>query len=399
MSAVASDPGLRLTCTVVTDAARLEALRPAWRALASASATDEPTLSPEWQRTWLRVFGGLQGRRPCVALFHDGERLIDLAPLVRRLCWRRPGLPFRRLEWLGSGEPEEDGVCSEYLNVIAERGAEAAVAAAFANTLRTGAFGPWDELVLPMMDGDAAMTQLLADAFRGAGLDVELTATSAAPYIPLPPTWDAYLKSLSSNDRRLVVHSLRDFDAWAAGESQLHRANSIAELAEGMRILKALHAERWKKERQGGAFQSRRFSAFHDAVTADLFRAGAQELLWLTVRGEPVGAVYNIVWNDKVHFYQSGRKTDVPPKIRPGVVLLAHAIRGAIEAGRREFDFLAGDSRYKRQMALASRPIVQIRVARRNLRERLRRAAEHCIDRIRPLRNALRNSLFRPRAE
>ena len=90
------------------------------------------------------------------------------------------------------------------------------------------------------------------------------------------------------------------------------------------------------------------------------------------MRGEPVAAVYNLIWSNKVYFYQSGRKTDVPPKVRPGVVLLAHAIRGAIEAGRREFDFLAGDSQYKRQMALASRPLVQIRVARRCFRERLR---------------------------
>ena len=125
-----------------------------------------------------------------------------------------------------------------------------------------------------MMDGMAAMTGLLAAAFRRAGLDAETVATTAAPYVPLPPTWDAYLKSLSSNDRRLVVHSLRDFDAWAGGAAQLRRAASVAELEEGMRILKALHAERWKKDGQAGAFHSRRFSAFHGAVTADLLRQG-----------------------------------------------------------------------------------------------------------------------------
>ncbi len=113
------------------------------------------------------------------------------------------------------------------------------------------------------------------------------------------------------------------------------------------------------------------------------------------MRGEPVAAVYNIVWNNKVYFYQSGRKTDVPPKVRPGVVLLAHAIRGAVEAGRREFDFLAGDVQYKRQLALALRPLVQFRVARRCLRERLRLLAESGINRVRPLRNFFRGFFAR----
>ena len=99
-------------------------------------------------------------------------------------------------------------------------------------------------------------------------------------------------------------------------------------------------------------------------------------MLWLTVRGEPVAAVYHIVWNGKVYFYQSGRRTDLPSHVRPGGVLLAHAIRCAIEAGRREFDFLDGVSLYNTQLATARRPIVELRVGRKCLVERLRRTTE-----------------------
>src|SRR5262249_4125087 len=79
---------------------------------------------------------------------------------------------------------------------------------------------------------------------------------------------------------------------------------------------------------------------------------------------------------NKVYFYQCGRRPDVPPRVRPGIVILSHSIRAAIEEGRREFDFLAGAAQYKTQLALATRPLVQVRVVRPGLRESLRRLME-----------------------
>ena len=98
--------------------------------------------------------------------------------------------------------------------------------------------------------------------------------------------------------------------------------------------------------------------------------------MWLTVRGEPIAASYCLVANNKVYFYQSGRKMDVAHGQRPGIVILAKSIQRAIVAGRREFDFLAGTSQYKRQLAPAERPVVRIRAVRPCLQERLRRLAQ-----------------------
>jgi CelD/BcsL family acetyltransferase involved in cellulose biosynthesis len=56
---------------------------------------------------------------------------------------------------------------------------------------------------------------------------------------------------------------------------------------------------------------------------------------------------------------------DLPKELRPGVVLHALAIRRSIELGRREYDFLAGGSRYKQDLALAVRPLCTVRLVRR----------------------------------
>jgi CelD/BcsL family acetyltransferase involved in cellulose biosynthesis len=199
----------------------------------------------------------------------------------------------------------------------------------------------------------------------------------------LPKTWDAYLKALDRKDRYLINRTERDFAAWAGADHAFHRAEAPAQLAEGKAILRQLHNERWGDG--SGTFRSPLFLAFHDQVMAKLLGRGSLELTWLTVRGEPVAAMYCIAWNNKVHFYQCGRRLDVPKAVRPGGVLLYHAIRDAITKGRREFDFLGGEAVYKSQLALASRPLLELRVSRRCVVEYLRQAAQRAKKWIRPL--------------
>jgi CelD/BcsL family acetyltransferase involved in cellulose biosynthesis len=368
-------PETALRCSVLSDPAQLDALRPAWLDLLERSSANEAMLTPLWLLPWWRVFGPLDGRRLRLGLFHHGERLVGLAPLLSRRHWYRPGIPFRRLEPLGSGERPADRVWSDYLNVIAERGAEDRVAAALAGALAAGAFGAWDELVLPAMDGEHPLVPLLVQALRRQGYAAESVPGQAAPYIPLPGSWEAYLKALSSSHRYFIKRSLRDFEEWAGGDVQLSAAATPEELDAARQVLVALHTERWQTAGSTGVFGSPRFAAFHEAAQAELLAAGALDLLSLRARGQTVAAVYNLRWNGKISFYQAGRRTDLPDHVRPGVAIHAYAIRKAIEAGLREYDFLGGVSRYKMQFALATRPLVEVRAARRSLVEGARRLA------------------------
>jgi predicted ATP-grasp superfamily ATP-dependent carboligase/CelD/BcsL family acetyltransferase involved in cellulose biosynthesis len=362
---------MALTFAVLTDIAELEALRPAWNELLQRSNAGGPMLSPTWLLAWWRVFGGLQGRRLAAVAFRDRGRLVGLAPLLARTHWYDRAVPFRRLELLGSGEPEEDEICSEYLDIVVERGAETAVTGMLATAVAAGALGRWDEVVLEPIDGSSSGAALLAAELTARGGYAETERTGAAHHIPLPPTWPEYLERLTSPDRYLITRALRDFEQWAGGGARLRIAGRPEELAEGRRALVSLHGERWDG---GGAFSSRRFTAFHDEVMPALLDEGALELSWLTVRGEAVAAAYHLVGRGKVSFYQSGRRLDLPRGLRPGIVMHALAIRRAIEAGRREYDFLGGVARYKRQLALAARPLVRVRAvrARDGLRERAR---------------------------
>jgi CelD/BcsL family acetyltransferase involved in cellulose biosynthesis len=314
-----------------------------------------------------------------------------------RRHWYRRVIPFRRLEFLASGERQGDGIYSNHLNVLAERGAEEAVAHRFVEALTAGTLGHWDELVLPMMDRDSPMPSLLTAAFRDAGLTAEMTEMDRAPYLSLPGTWDAYLNGLSRGQRRHVTRSLRAFDEWAAGTARLECATTVAELEQGQRILIGLHHARWQQGGQSGVFREPSYLQFHDAMMRRLLERGALELLWLSVRGEPIAALYGMVYGDKMMAYQIGRRHVEPASIRPGGVILALAIRRAIEAGRREFDLLADDAPYKLQFTSTVRSLVQLRVVHGGLRESARRLLEGCVKATRPLRRTIRAATVRER--
>lgn len=372
---------------VIGDGLVLERLAPAWSDLLARSAANEPTLGPAWITTWWRVFGPLGRRRLRVLAFFERGRLVGMAPLASRVHWYRPGIPLRRIEMLASGEPEEDEICSDYLGLIAERDREEDVARVFAKALASGALGAWDELVMPAMDGSGPMPRALSAALTRAGFATSIDEGVPSPYVALPRTWEAYLASLPSTHRYVVKRSLRDFEAWTGGSATFEVATTPAELAEGRRTLLALHAERWSARGRAGVFASPRFTAFHDAVMPSLLAAGALELATLRARGEAIASLYNIVWNGKVYFYQGGRRMDVPKGVRPGIVAHAYAIRRAIERGLREYDFLPGSSRYKDQLATASRPIVALRAVRSPIRDRARQLVERGIERVKALRD------------
>jgi CelD/BcsL family acetyltransferase involved in cellulose biosynthesis len=372
----------------VTDDQALAACADDWSALLARSESNRVTQAPLWLLAWWRIFGGRDGRRLASALFYDGDRLVGVAPMLRRTVWHRRAIPFRRVELIATGESEEDEILSDYIGIIADRGYEDDVGRAVAAAITEGTLGACDEVVMSALDGDLSIGRTLARALEDCGMTVVRRATVPSPYIRLPATWEAYLAGLSGSGRYLVNRSLRDFDKWAGADVELARVRSMADLEEGKRVLVRLHEQRWQAAGQKGVFASDLFSRFHDAVLPALVERNALDLCWLKVRGEPVAVSYSAIWDNKVLFYQGGRTLEVPKGVRPGIVLHARCIRAAIEAGRSEYDFLPGAAQYKLQLATASRPMLEIRAVRAPLRALARSTLEQGVKFIRERRAA-----------
>jgi CelD/BcsL family acetyltransferase involved in cellulose biosynthesis len=348
---------------ILTKQNDFERLAPEWDALLERSHHPEPTQSPLWLRAWWRIYGQDGGRTLKILTVRESGRLVAVAPLLHRIHWYA-AIPFRRLELIGSGESERDEIASEYLGFVIEADREAAVMDVIVGALLAGELGSWEEFLYPRVRPDHPVTRALLGRLQRERLDIDQSDPKICHYVPLPPTMEDYFQRLSSSRRQRFRRALRQFEQWSGQPLVLEHADNAASLERGIEILVELHQHRWEQEGQPGAFASKRFSQFHREVMPELLVRDALQLVWLSARGRPVAALYNVIWEGRAHFYQGGRATDVPTAVRPGLIIHLLAIAAGIARGLREYDFLAGDSRYKEELSLAHRSLVDVRVTR-----------------------------------
>ncbi|MGH7398754.1 MAG: GNAT family N-acetyltransferase, partial [Candidatus Rokuibacteriota bacterium] len=93
-------------------------------------------------------------------------------------------------------------------------------------------------------------------------------------------------------------------------------------------------------------FMDERMEQFFRSVTARLVAQGWARLWFLDFEGSAVAAFLCIEYADRVGLYNSGFDP-ARAQLAPGIVLLAHVIRDAIERGIPTFDFLRGEEPYK----------------------------------------------------
>src|SRR5213075_2882163 len=73
---------------------------------------------------------------------------------------------------------------------------------------------------------DSASREILANASAAHGLTCDQTMVNNAARIKLPPTWDGYLESLDSHERKEIKRKIRK----AQEQAQGHDSNGRSEL-------------------------------------------------------------------------------------------------------------------------------------------------------------------------
>ncbi len=146
------------------------------------------------------------------------------------------------------------------------------------------------------------------------------------------------------------------------------------ELARAFDVLIDLHQKRRRSLSQPGCFASRRFERFHRELAHRFLANGRLRLQWIELDSRPMSIQYCFTGGDSVFYYQGGIEPELASE-SPGWVGVSAALKSAIEAGFRNYDFLRGDESYKASFKATAAPLVRVRAVNRFGSARLRYAA------------------------
>lgn len=373
-----------ITVEKVTTREGFEQLAAVWNSLLVESESNTLALTWEWLIAWWDVFG--EGRELYLLVVRDDEELLGIAPLSKRVRHHYNVLPFRRLEFLASGEDEADEICSEYLDFILRRGREAEALNCIFDYLREHATD-WDELLLTDIRADSANVSLLQSICATNETKCSITPRQPTSYLPLDGDYETFLMRLG---RKFQRNLRRDRRLAESTGGELRIVDSEDGFAESFEILVRLHQSCWTARSQPGVFSSERFARFHRQVAPHLLRKGWLRLYVYFLSGEPVSALYAFVYERKLYYYQSGFVQVDGPVSSPGTLVQALAIEDAFKLGLREFDFLRGDEGgYKTRWGAETRDALQLRIAHSQSKEMVYSTANRLVAGLRNFRRTL----------
>jgi len=318
---------------------RLEAVgASAWDGLVAASRLRSPFLSWAWQYEWVRTFAA--DRRLEIRCVEDGAgSLISILPLYESA----PGA----LQLIGGAD------VSDYLDLISLQGREEEAWMALLQS-RTAEHVEWELHTVPEMSPTVAALPPLAAA---CGLTVSATVEERCPVLALPSSWETYLARLSGKHRHELQRKMRRLER-DAPDAHVSFVSAPADIAARLGDFLRLH----RSSRAGKArFMDEQMERFFRAALAAFAEREAARLWFLDTASGPIAAFVTIEWDGTVGLYNSGFAPE-RAALSPGVVLLAQLIRDAIGRGRRRFDFLRGEERYKYEFEPVPEAIYQVRI-------------------------------------
>lgn len=303
---------------------RLDAVgRARWTTLHAAASMRAPFLSWSWQVEWMRAFG--DGHRAEVWTVEDNDgSLIGVLPLYEA----RPGL----LRTIGGTE------VSDYLDLLVVAGRDEEVWNALL-AARSALPSVWELHAVP---GRSVTVTRLPHLAAPHGLAVVASVEDRCPVLSLPASWETYLGTLPSRHRHELLRKVRRLEREVPGATA-SVCRGRAEIEGRLEDFLRLH----RLSRPGKArFMDRQMETFFRAIASELAEGGGVSLWFLDVPAGPVAAFITLEWDETVGLYNSGFDPDTA-RWSPGLVLLTHLVRDAIERRRRRFDFLRGEERYK----------------------------------------------------
>jgi CelD/BcsL family acetyltransferase involved in cellulose biosynthesis len=243
-------------------------------------------------------------------------------------------------------------------------------------------YSDYDEFHFGAIVDDARIRRLETGA--NIGLNIITNEVSTAWQIDLSqlsPGLAAFLSSLSKNRRSQIMRSIRSYEE--NGPLRLFEAENIEEAQGFMDGLKTLHTKRWESSGKTGAFANSLWESFHRSLIGNRFNEGEIQLLRVANSRTTIGYAYNLVWRRQIHVMQTGFGIPDDRRLQPGYVVHTMAVAHNRSKGMVLYDFMHGDSLYKRILCNQSQAMRWVIFQRRRLKFVLEKIAVAAVRRYR----------------
>lgn len=320
-----------------------DALAMEWDHLVAHSMTNTPFQQLAYQRAWWQHLRPTNATLHTIALRDDNGTLNGLA------CF------FLLDEVLYFNGCVEE---TDYLDVICPADQAPTLWQAVFDRLCNRDFPEWKAFDLCNVPEASITRTLFPDLAPWSGLDFHEEIHEVCPVIQLPTTFEAYLETMDSKQRREVQRKLRRADAANAHLVFVGRDDDLNAAVE--RFLELLQKSTYSKR---DWLNDGRRALFHETARAALDNDMLQ-LVFIEVEGIKAAALFNFDYNGRIWVYNSGLDPASFGSLSLGVVMTAKVIKKAITDGRTAFDFLRGSEAYKYRFGAKDTTVYRLQATR-----------------------------------
>lgn len=297
-----------------------------------------------WQ--WISVWINTHGLPITVIEAQIEQKTLGLSLWVEKTRYILGFYPIKQAWLHRTGEPKKDQMWIEYNDILLAQSHQNEVRSAMLEYIKQGHLG-WQEFIIGLSDADTieeyqAHFPTGYTAIASQGYKVDLDALTR-PYKQAV---------LSRNTRSQINRSYKLLQL--QGEVSFKVLTDHEEILACWPHVAKLHKTRWQDSPEGSGFNNRYFEDFHRELlnlVAKSEKSDAIQLGVLLLNNEPIGYLVNYLYANKVYFYLSALETGFAGKIKLGMLLHTLAIEHYQALNIAQYDFLAGDARYKQSLS------------------------------------------------
>ena len=283
-----------------------------------------PFVLPGWLNAWWQVFGA--GYEPLVLVVREGDEIIGIAPLKIK-----DGVA----SLIG-----DNSVC-DYLDFIATSGKEDAFARAMLDYLAGSGI---KSLIMETLRPESIARHNVANEAKLSDKSATCSQIDVSFEMGLPPTWEEYLASLESKQRRDIERKMRQLDRVAEARFRVLRDSEVGEAE-----LTSFFQMMGESRRDKAQFLTAEMRSFFEKITVSMSVYGLLRLAFMELGVARVASILYFEYNDRIYLYNSGYMPQYS-EMHVGLVSKLYCIRQAIEERKKVFDFLKGSEVYKSRL-------------------------------------------------